>query len=79
MDEIPVGIVVSIILAAVGLLLCLVTCCSVRCFRPQNTRGPEWFVRKDGKEQLVKAPFRTDRDPTDDGRNWLRAKGAPGA
>jgi hypothetical protein len=79
MDEIPVWIVVALILAAIALLLCLVTCCSVRCFRPQNTRGADWFVRKDGKEQLVKAPFRDDRVPADDGRNWLRVKGASGA
>ena len=74
MDGIRVGIVVGIILAVVALVLCLVTCCTVRCFRAQNTRGAEWYVRKDGKEQWVKAPFRNDRDPTDDGRNWLRAK-----
>jgi hypothetical protein len=79
MDEIPVGIVVAIILAAVAMLICLVTLCAVRCFRPQNTRGPEWYTRKDGKEQLVKAPFRNDRDPSDDGRNWLRVKGQAGA
>ena len=74
MEEIPIGWVLLIIASAVLLLLCLITCCAVRCFRPQNSRGPEWFVRKDGKEQLVKAPFRNDRDPKDDGRNWLRVK-----
>lgn len=79
MDEIPVGLVAAIILAAVALLQCIVTCCVVRCFRPQNSRGSKWFVRKDGKEQIVKAPFRNDRDPADDDRNWLRVKGGVGA
>lgn len=74
---VPLWAVLLIISSAVLLLLCLVTTCAVRCFRPQNTRGPDWFVRKDGVEQLVKAPFRDDRDPQDDGRNWLRVKEAP--
>ena len=73
--EFPLWSVLSIIGGAVLLLLCLVTTCAVRCFRPQNTAGPAWFVRKDGKEQLVKAPFRSDR--AQDGRNWLRVKDVP--
>ena len=72
-------LVVVIISSAVVLLLCVVTCCAVRCFRPQNTRGPDWFIRKDGQEQLVKAPFRADKDSNDDVRNWLRLKGTPAA
>lgn len=77
--ELPVWLVVVIISSAVVLLLCVVTCCAVRCFRPQNTRGPDWYVRKDGQEQIVKAPFRADKDPKDDVRNWLRLKGTPAA
>ena len=75
--EFPLWAVLSIIGGAVLLLLCLVTTCAVRCFRPQNTAGPAWFVNKNGKEQLVKAPFRSDRDPEQDGRNWLRVKDLP--
>jgi hypothetical protein len=77
--ELPIFVVLAIIGSAVLLLLCLVTCCAVRCFRPQNARGPEWFARRDGKEQLVKAPFQNDRDASDDGRNWLRVKAQPSA
>ena len=62
-------LVVVIISSAVVLLLCVVTCCAVRCFRPQNTRGPDWYVRKDGQEQIVKAPFRADKDQKTT-RNW---------
>jgi hypothetical protein len=71
--ELPLWAVLSTISGAVLLLLCLVTCCAVRCFRPQNTRGPEWFVRRDGKEQLVQAPFKEGREQKDD-NNWLRVK-----
>jgi hypothetical protein len=74
MDEIPIPIVLLIILGAVLVLLLSISCCAVRCFRPQNSRGPDWFVRRDGKQQLVKAPFRDDRDPNNDSRNWLRLK-----
>ena len=74
MDEIPIQWILLMIASAVLLLLCLITCCAVRCFRPEGTRGPDWFVRKDGNEQLVKSVFRNDRDPKDDGRNWLRVK-----
>ena len=74
MEEIPIQWVLLIIASAVLLLLCLITCCAVRCFRPQNSRGPDWFVRRDGKEQLVKAPSATTAIQKDDGRNWLRVK-----
>lgn len=70
--ELPVGVVVLIIVGGVLLLLLSVTCCVVRCFRPENTRGPKWYLKSDGQEQIVKAPFRNDRDPKDDPRNWLR-------
>lgn len=38
----------------VVLMLGVVACCVVRCFRPESTRGAEWLPNKDGKEQLVK-------------------------
>lgn len=37
---------------AVLLLLSLVTCCAIQCFRPQNSRGPNWLT-----EQTVNVPF----------------------
>jgi len=52
--ELTAGILVLILLAAVLLLLSLVTLCVVRCFRPQQTQGPDWYVRRDGAEQIVK-------------------------
>ena len=73
MAPVPVPLVSLFIFGAVAFLICLITCCAVRCFRPQNKRGPEWYANRNGNEQTVKAPFRADRDVNDDGRNWLRA------
>ena len=73
--EIPLWTVLLIIGSAVLLLVCLVTTCAVRCFRPQNSRGSDWFVRKDGKEQLVRGPF-SNGDGSGNGNNWLRVKDA---
>ena len=70
--EPPVGLVSLAIFGTIGLLIVLVTCCAVRCFRPENTHGPEWYTSKNGEEQTIKAPFKKDRDVNSDTRNWLR-------
>lgn len=74
MEEVPLWVVLSAIATVVALMICGVTCCTVRCFRPENTRGPAWYLRKDGKEQIVRAPFKGDRDETRDTKYWLRVK-----
>lgn len=74
--EIPVWVVLLIIFGAIAASLCCLTCCVVRCFRPQNTRGPEWYHRRDGKKQLVQSAFRNDRVEGDDGKKWLRVVGS---
>lgn len=65
-----------IALLAIGggicLMLCVVTCCVVRCFRPENSRGPAWVSSKDGKAQLVKSLWRTEGENVPGDKNWLR-------
>ena len=74
--EVPLWAVLTSIGGAVVLLICLVTVCAIRCFRPQNSVGPEWFVSKQGKEIHVKGLFRDggDGDTNQDGNAWLRVK-----
>jgi hypothetical protein len=55
--------------AGVAVMLCTVTCCVVRCFRPDTSRGAEWFPGSDGKERLVKGLW--ERTGT---RGWLKPK-----
>ena len=47
------GAVASVILVIIG----GIACCTVRCFRPQNSRGAAWHVNENGEKQIVKAPF----------------------
>ena len=49
-----------IIAASVVLMLVLVACCAVRCFRPENAKGPSWYPTKDGKETYVRGAFQKD-------------------
>ena len=69
--EVALWIVLLSLASGVGAMLCCVTCCAIRCFRPQNSAGAEWFADKDGKERLVKGVF--ERTGT---RGWLKAKAA---
>ena len=61
------------IIGGVVLMLSFVTCCVVRCFRPEGTRGPAWTPNKDGTEQTIRSFFK----PSDD--SWLRQAGGNGA
>jgi len=47
------GAVASVILVIIG----GVACCTVRCFRPQNSLGASWHVNESGEKQTVNAPF----------------------
>lgn len=68
--------VLLIIFASIALMLFLVTCCVVRCFRPEGKMGPEWFPSKEGQTQLVKGVLKSDRPEGESGAEkaaWLRA------
>tara|TARA_B110001452_G_scaffold198367_1_gene168342 strand:+ start:7430 stop:7732 length:303 start_codon:yes stop_codon:yes gene_type:complete len=56
---IPVAVLVCLIL----MITCLV-CCTVRCFSPEQTKGPLWTTTEQGEAQLV-------RPATHDG-HWLQ-------
>jgi len=47
------GAVASVIFLIIG----GIACCTVRCFRPQNSRGAAWHVNENGEKQTVNAPF----------------------
>jgi len=70
--EIPLYLVLGGLGGFIVLLLCLVTTCTVRCFRPANSQGPQWFVSKKGEGQVVKAPFNEDREKNQNQQNWLK-------
>lgn len=53
--------VLLIVFGCIAALLAFVTCCVVRCFRPDGEKGPEWYPTKEGKTQLVKGVMRSDR------------------
>lgn len=46
-------IVLTVITLSLILLFLCTGCCVVRCFRPENSRGPLWFSDADGKPQRV--------------------------
>lgn len=69
--EVALWIVLLSLAAGVGAMLSCVTCCAVRCFRPENSAGAEWFPDRDGKERLVKGVW--ERTGT---RGWLKGKEA---
>lgn len=69
--EVPLWAALAIVAICVFLLLCIVTFCVVRCFRPENSRGPEWIPDKNGKEQTVRTFFRQS-DEASDTKRWLR-------
>jgi hypothetical protein len=69
--EVQLSIVLLALALGVAVMLCTVTCCAVRCFRPENSNGALWFPDREGKERLVKGLFeRTGK------RGWLKAKDA---
>jgi hypothetical protein len=55
--DFPLWAVLTIIGVSVSLMLTFVACCSVRCFRPENEKGPAWFPSKEGKEQFARGLF----------------------
>lgn len=67
-------VVLLIIFVCIALLLSFVTCCVVRCFRPDGAKGPEWFPTKEGNTQLVKGVMRSNRpegETTAEKNRWL--------
>ena len=69
-----------LICAGVLLLLSLVVCCTVKCFRPENTKGPKWVRGEDGKERVVKGFFKIEgNDSLQSIKPALATPAAPGA
>lgn len=62
-------LVLTIITIAVSLMLLAVCQCTIRCFRPQNSKGAAWFMDRQGREQLVRGPW-------EGGEGWLKPKEA---
>lgn len=60
-------LVLTIITLAVALMLLAICQCTIRCFRPQNSKGAAWFMSKDGVERLVRGPW-------EGGDGWLKPK-----
>ena len=58
--DFPLWAALTIIAASVVLMLGTVACCAVRCFRPENSKGPAWFPNKDGQETYVRGAFQKD-------------------
>ena len=78
-DGLALWAVLFIIFAGIFGLLSLVTCCVVRCFRPEGKLGPEWFPSKDGEARLVKGVMRSDRPEGETSAQkavWLRSASA---
>jgi hypothetical protein len=42
---------------AIFVIICGTACCAVRCFRPQNSRGPSWMPDDKGQKMIVNEPF----------------------
>ena len=80
--EFPLWASLAIVALSVVAVICLVACCVVRCFRPENTRGPAWVPTKEGHEQLAKSWYRHAGEDLvgadDDKRRWLRRSGLDG-
>lgn len=53
----PLWAVLIIIGVSVALMLTSVACCAVRCYRPENSKGPAWFPNKEGKETIVRGAY----------------------
>ena len=69
--EMELMLVLAIITLALVALFCCVGFCVVRCFRPENSRGPLWFPTAEGKPQRVVGVWEK-REPGDDKKRWLR-------
>ena len=65
-------IVLAVISTSLVLLLTCTACCVVRCFRPQNSKGPAWFPDAEGNPQRVVGLF-DERDDRGEGqrKGWL--------
>ncbi len=72
--ELELWVILLAIAGGICLLLCSVTCCVLRCFRPENTRGPEWFHGNEGEQRTVKSAFTNDQDPDSNPARWLRVQ-----
>ena len=59
-------LVLLAIAAGVFVLLCSVTLCTVRCFRPENSRGAQWHTSEKGDKLVVKSAF------DNSGRDFLK-------
>lgn len=55
--DFPLWAALSIVGASVVLMLMCVACCSVRCFRPENSKGSAWFPSRNGRETFVRGAF----------------------
>ena len=43
--------------SVIFVIVCGTACCAVRCFRPQNSRGPAWIPNDKGQKMIVTEPF----------------------
>jgi len=57
--QITVWGVLVVIAGAIAASLCCLTCCVVRCFRPQNQRGPSGTCDTMARSSLCKAHSET--------------------
>ena len=67
------ALVLSIISTSLVLLFCCIGVCVVRCFRPQNSRGPKWFPDAEGTPQRVLGFWEARKDD-DQKKSWLVAE-----
>lgn len=70
MVELALQGVLGAVSAVIFVLIGGIACCTVRCFRPQNTKGSAWKVDEEGNKRTVNAPF---------SKEWLSVteKGTP--
>jgi hypothetical protein len=57
------GAVLLILLACITVMIAVVTCCVIRCFRPEGggAKGAEWVPAKRDARPLVEGGLRSDR------------------
>lgn len=63
--DLPFWVIILIVVLALGCLFCCCTCFVVRCFAPENTKGPAWEINTEGYRWV--RPFTWDSWLT----NWM--------
>ena len=53
-DTFPGWLIPAAVLAGLVLMIACLVCCTVRCFSPEQTKGPLWTTTEQGEAQFVR-------------------------